>query len=105
MAGFKHEFLNTKKEPMWGRFIREETRLFSYLLTVPGKPLDVESAERWMNTTIPQGFGEIYFSPSFYLLDVSFTKKLVPFYHLLPNLALSLWTSLGYRHLLLRPLQ
>lgn len=29
----------------------------------------------WMNTTIPQGFGEIYFSPSFYLLAVSFTEK------------------------------
>lgn len=101
MAGFKHEFLNTKKEPMWGCFIGEETRLFGYLLKFQGSPwMQKMPNDLWMNTTIPQGFGEIYFSPSFYLLAVSFTEKnsctfiiFFPIWHSLSGLHWAIVTS------------
>lgn len=107
MAGFKHEFLNTKKEPMWGCFIGEETRLFGYLLTVPREAPGCRkclATYGWIQLFPRDLVKFIFLLLSIYWLLV-LPKKLVHFYYLLPNLALSLWASLGYRHLLLKPLQ
>lgn len=43
MVGFKNGFMNTKKEPIWGCFIREEAQPLSYPFTVPREVPSVES--------------------------------------------------------------